>query len=90
VTRAAIIRDPAQTAGTGQFGAIQSVAPSVGVEVSPINMSSAGEIERAIVAFARSSNGGLIVTASALSVVHRDLIITLAARHKVLMHRGRS
>jgi putative ABC transport system substrate-binding protein len=83
VTRAAVIRDPAQTAGTGQFGAIQSVAPSVGMEVSPINMSSAGEIERAIVAFARSSNGGLIVTASALSVVHRDLIITVAARHKL-------
>jgi ABC-type uncharacterized transport system substrate-binding protein len=83
VTRAAVIRDPAQTAGTGQFGAIQSVAPSVGVEVSPINMSGAGEIERAIVAFARFSNGGLIVTASALSVVHRDLIITLAARHKL-------
>ena len=80
VTRAAVIRDPAQTAGTDQFGAIQSVAPSVGVEVTPINMSSAGEIERAIVAFARSSNGGLVVTASALSVVHRDLIITLAAR----------
>jgi putative tryptophan/tyrosine transport system substrate-binding protein len=74
VTRAGVIRDPAQTAGTGQFGAIQSVAPSVGMEVSPINMSSAGEIERAIVAFARSSNGGLIVTASALSVVHRDLV----------------
>ena len=83
VTRAAVIRDPAQTAGTGQFGAIQSVAPSVGVEVTPINMSSAGEIERAIVAFARSSNGGLIVTASALSVVHRDLIVTVAARHKL-------
>ena len=66
-----------------QFGAIQSVAPSVGVEVSPINMSSAGEIERAVVAFARSSNGGLIVTASALSVAHRDLIITVAARHKL-------
>ena len=82
VTRAAVIRDPAQTAGTGQFGAIQSVAPSVGIEVSPINMSSAGEIER-IVAFARYSNGGLIVTASALSVVHRDLIVTVAARHKL-------
>jgi putative ABC transport system substrate-binding protein len=82
VTRAAVIRDPAQTAGTGQFGAIQSVASSVGVEVSPINMSSAGEIERAIVAFA-PSNGGLIVTASALSVVHRDLIIRVAARHKL-------
>jgi len=83
VTRAAVLRDPAQTAGTGQFGAIQSVAPSVGVEVTPINMSSAGEIERAIVAFARSSNGGLVVTASALSVVHRDLIVTVAARHKL-------
>src|SRR6478672_8497842 len=83
VTRAGVIRDPAQTAGTGQFGAIQSVAPSVGVEVTPINMSSADEIERAIVAFARSSNGGLVVTASALSVVHRDLIVTLAARHKL-------
>ncbi len=63
VTRAAVIRDPALSAGTGQFGAIQSVAPSVGVEVSPLNVSNAGEIERAIVAFARSSNGGLIVTA---------------------------
>src|SRR5262249_23312419 len=83
VTRAAVVRDPAQTAGTGQFGAIQSVAPSVGMEVSPINMSSAGEIERAMVAFARNSNGGLIVTASALSVVHRELIITVAARHKL-------
>jgi putative tryptophan/tyrosine transport system substrate-binding protein len=83
VTRAAVVRDPAQTAGTGQFGAIQSVAPSLGVEVSPINMSSAGEIERAMVTFTRSSNGGLIVTASALSVVHRDLIITVAARHKL-------
>jgi len=83
VTRAGVIRDPAQTAGTGQFGAIQSVAPSIGVEVSPINMSSAAEIERAIVAFALSSNGGLIVTASALSVVHRDLIVKLAARHKL-------
>src|SRR5262249_12935365 len=83
VTRVAVIRDPAQTAGTGQFGAIQSVAPSVGVEVSPINMSSAGEIERAIVAFARSSNGGLIVPGSAPAVVHRDLIIRLAARNKL-------
>jgi putative ABC transport system substrate-binding protein len=83
VTHAAVIRDPAQTAGTGQFGAIQSVASSVGMEVSPINMSSADEIERAIVTVARPSNSGLIVTASALSVVHRDLIITLAARHKL-------
>ena len=83
VTRAAVLRDPAITAGIGQFGAIQSVAPSLGVEVSPVNVRDAGEIERAITAFARSSNGGLIVTASALAGVHRDLIITLAARHKL-------
>ena len=83
VTRAAVLRDPAIAAGIGQFGAIQSVAPSFGVEVSPVDVRDAGEIERAIAAFARSSNGGLIVTASALAVVHRDLIITLAARHKL-------
>jgi ABC-type uncharacterized transport system substrate-binding protein len=83
VTRAAVLRDAAITAGIGQFAVIQSVAPSVGVEVSPINVRDAGEIERAVTAFARSANGGLIVTASALSVVHRDLIITLAARHKL-------
>ena len=59
------------------------MAPSLGVEVSPVNVRDAGEIERAIAAFARASNGGLIVTASALAVVHRDLIITLAARHKL-------
>ena len=83
MTRAAVIRDPALSAGTGQFGAIQAVAPSLGVEVSPVNVRDAREIERAVAAFARSSNGGLIVTASALAVVHRDLIITLAARHKL-------
>ena len=83
VTRAAVLRDPAITAGIGQFAVIQSVAPSVGVEVSPVNVRDAGEIERAVAAFARSSNGGLIVTASALAVVHRDLIIALAARHKL-------
>jgi putative tryptophan/tyrosine transport system substrate-binding protein len=83
VTRVAVLRDPAITAGTGQFGAIQSAAPSLGVEVSPINMREADEIERAVVAFARSTNGGLILTGSALAVVHRDLIITLAARHKL-------
>ena len=68
VTRAAVLRDPAITAGIGQFAVIQSVAPSLGVEVSPINVRDAGEIERAVTAFARSSNGGLIVTASALAV----------------------
>jgi putative ABC transport system substrate-binding protein len=83
VTRAAIIRDPAITAGTGQFAAIQAVAPSLGIEVSPIGVRDAGEIERAIGVFARSSNGGLIVTGSALAAVHRDLIVTLAARHKL-------
>ena len=83
VTRAAVLRDPAIAAGIGQFGAIQAVAPSFGVELSPIDVRDAGEIERAVTAFARSSNGGLIVTASALAVVHRDLIITLAARHKL-------
>jgi putative tryptophan/tyrosine transport system substrate-binding protein len=83
VTRAAVLWDPAITAGIGQFAVIQSVAPSLGVEVIPINVRDATEIERAVTAFARSSNGGLIVTASALSVVHRELIITLAARHKL-------
>jgi putative tryptophan/tyrosine transport system substrate-binding protein len=83
VTRAAVLRDPAIAQGTGQFGAIQSMAPSLGVEVSPVNVRDAGEIERAVATFARSSNGGLIVTGSALVVVHRDLIITLAARHKL-------
>ena len=83
VTRVAVIRDPAITAGAGQFGAIQSVAPSVGVEVSPISARDAPEIERAIAAFAHSSNGGLVVTQSALTTVHRDLIVTLAARHKL-------
>ena len=83
VTRAAVIRDPAITAGIGQWGAIQTAAPSVGVEVSPINMRDAGEIERAVTAFARASNGGLILTASTMSGFHRNLIITLAARHKL-------
>ena len=83
VTRAAVLRDPAITSGIGQFAVIQSVAPSVGVEVSPINLRDAGEIERAVTTFARVANGGLIVAASALATVHRDLIITLAARHKL-------
>jgi putative ABC transport system substrate-binding protein len=83
VTRAAVLRDPAIAAGIGQFAVIQSVAPSVGVDVSPVNITDAAEIERAVAAFARSANGGLISTASALSAVHRDLIITLAAQHKL-------
>ena len=83
VKRVAVLRDPAVSAGTGQFGAIQSAAPSFGVELSPINVRDAVEIERAVTAFARSGNGGLIVTASASVLAHRDLIITLAARHKL-------
>jgi putative ABC transport system substrate-binding protein len=83
LTRAIVLWDPAITAGIGQFAIIQSVATSAGVDVKPVNVRDAGEIERAITAFARSPNGGLIVTASALSLVHRDLIIALAARHKL-------
>jgi putative ABC transport system substrate-binding protein len=83
VTRAAVLRDPAITAGIGQFAVIQSVARSVGVEVSPVNLRDASEIERAVTAFARTANSGLIVTASALSAVHRDMIVELAARHKL-------
>jgi putative ABC transport system substrate-binding protein len=83
VTRAAVLRDPTQGAGTSLFAAIQAMAPSLRVEVNPINVRDAGEIERAVAAFARSSNGGLIVTPSAPAFVHRDLIIMLAARHKL-------
>jgi putative tryptophan/tyrosine transport system substrate-binding protein len=83
VTRAAVIRDPDISSGTGRFGAMQSVAPSFGIELSPINLRDAAEIERSVAAFARTPNGGLIVTTSALSVVHRDLIIALAARHRL-------
>ena len=80
VTRAAVLRDPTIASGIGQFAAVQAVAPSLGVELSPVDVRDAGEIERAVTAFARSSNGGLIVTASALATRHRDLIIALAAR----------
>jgi putative ABC transport system substrate-binding protein len=83
VTRAAVLRDPAIASGIGQFAAVQAVAPSFGVELSPVDVRDAGEIERAVAAFARSDNGGLIVTASPLATRHRDLIITLAARHKL-------
>jgi putative tryptophan/tyrosine transport system substrate-binding protein len=83
LTRAAILRDLALASGSGQLGAIQSVAPSLGVELSPVGVGDTGAIERALAAFARSSNGGLIVTASSLAIVHRELIITLAARHRL-------
>ena len=83
VTRVAVIRDPAISAGTAQFGAIQAVAPALGVEVTPIGVHDIGDIERAVAAFARAANSGLIMTALAVSPVTRDLIITLAARHKL-------
>src|SRR5207247_6631571 len=83
VTRAAVLRDPAVASGIGQFGAVQAVAPSLGVELSPVDVRDAGEIERAVTEFARGLNGGLIVTGSAAAVVHRDLIISLASRHRL-------
>jgi len=83
VTRAAVLRDPAIAAGTGQFAVIQSVAPSRGVEVIPINMRDAAELERGVAAFARSSNGGLIVTAGAQVIVGREQILALAAKYKL-------
>jgi putative ABC transport system substrate-binding protein len=83
VTRVAVLRDSTQGTGTGLFAAIQAVAPSLSVEVNPVNMRDAGEIERAVAAFARSPNGGLIVTGGPGTLLHRDLIITLAARLKL-------
>ena len=83
VTQAAVLRDPTLTAGIGLFAIIQSVASSLGVEVVPINVGDATEVERAIGAFARESNGGLIVTPNAWTAVHRELVVTVAARHKL-------
>ena len=83
VTRVAVLWDPAIIAGIGQFAVIQSVAPSLGVEVRAINVRDSGEIERGVAAFARTGNGGLIASASALALVHRDLIVALAARHNL-------
>jgi ABC-type uncharacterized transport system substrate-binding protein len=83
VTRAAVLRDAAITAGIGYFGAIQAVAPSLGVDVAPVNVRDASEIEREVATFARGSNGGLVVTGSALAGLHMDLIVSLAARHKL-------
>ena len=83
VTRAAVLRDATQGSGTSQFAAIQSVAPSLSVEVNPVNMRDAGEIERAVTAFARAPGGGLIMTAGAASTRHRNLIIALAAQHNL-------
>ena len=83
VTRAAILRDPATSTGMGQFAAMQAVATSLGVEVNPVNMRDGPEIERAVAAFARATNGGLIVAAGGAAALHRNLIITVAARHKL-------
>ena len=83
VTQAAIIRDPTVSAGIGQFAAIASVAPSLGVDVRPVNVSDPDEIERALGQFARSANAGLIVTGSAFALIHRDLIVQVAQRHKL-------
>jgi ABC-type uncharacterized transport system substrate-binding protein len=83
VTRVGVLRDPTVTTGIGQWGAIQTAAPSFGLDVIPINLRDAHEIERAITDFARPSNGGLIATGSARTVVHRDLLVTLATRYKL-------
>jgi ABC-type uncharacterized transport system substrate-binding protein len=83
VTRAAVLRDPAVASGIGQFGAVQIVAPALGVELTPVDVRDSAEIEPAVTALARGSNGGLIVTGSALAITHRELITRLAARHKL-------
>jgi putative ABC transport system substrate-binding protein len=83
VTRAAVLRNAAISAGIGQYAAIQSVAPSLGVELTPMNVRDASEIERAITEFSRTPNAGLIVTGSALVATHRDLVVSLAQRHRV-------
>jgi putative tryptophan/tyrosine transport system substrate-binding protein len=83
VTRAVVLRDAAITAGIGQFAVIQSVARSVGIDVKAINLRDAAELESSVAAFARAPNGGLVLTASALSAVHRDLIISLAAKYRL-------
>jgi putative ABC transport system substrate-binding protein len=83
VTRAAVLRDVTLGSGTSQFAVIQAVAPSLRVEVNPVNLYDAGEIERAIAAFAHVPNGGLIMTSSAAAIRYRELVITLAARHKL-------
>ena len=83
VARAAVVRDAGSPTGMAQFGVIQAMAPSLNVEVTPVNMPNASEFERAIAAFARSPNGGLILTASALAIAHNKLIIALAAQYKL-------
>ena len=82
VTRALVLRDPSSTSGVGQFAGVRSVAQSLGVELTPVNVRDTDEIERNVAAFARSGNGGMIVTVGG-SAAHRGLIISLAARHKL-------
>ncbi len=83
VTRAGVIRNPAVRSGSGQFGAIQAVAPYLRMEVTPIDVRDPAEMERTVAAFAGSPNGGLIITANGAAIVHRSLIIAMAARHKL-------
>ena len=83
ITRVAVLRDPNNIASVGQFSALQAVAPSFGVELSPVDVRDAGAIQRGLAAFARGSNDGLILTASPPSDLHRDLVIALAARHRL-------
>jgi putative ABC transport system substrate-binding protein len=83
VTRAAVLRNPSFPSGLAQFGVVQAVAPSFRVEVTPVSNRDAGQIERALDAFARSANGGLMVTASTMPNIHRELIVALSARHKL-------
>jgi putative tryptophan/tyrosine transport system substrate-binding protein len=83
VTRAAVIRDATTTGGVGQFAAIQAMAPSLGAEAVAVNIRDPNEIERTITEFGRAANGGVIVTGSGLAMVHRELIVTLAAQHKL-------
>ena len=83
MTRAAVLRDRAVASGIGQFAAVQAVAPSLGVELNPVDLRDARDIERAVTAFARGVNGGLIVTGSGLAFAHQDLIISLANQHRL-------
>jgi putative tryptophan/tyrosine transport system substrate-binding protein len=83
VTRVAILRDAASSSGIGYMGAVRLAASSLGMELTPVGITDADEIERGVTAFARASNGALIVTGNTLTMVHRELIITLAARHRV-------
>ena len=83
ITRAAVLRDASLASGAGEFGAVQTVAPSFGVELHPVDVRDADEMDRAITAFASESNGGLIVTQNATAILHRKLIIALAARHRL-------